>query len=94
MSDPRAVTRSHSTLRVVIRGFPLGEGGKATIGCYQLLVLARAKPSDWPDAPLQKGDLEAVVWTTAGEGDRAADALLVDDRVIAVRVEAEPLEIG
>ena len=87
-------TGVHSTLRVVVRGFPLGEGGKCNVGGIDLLVLARAKAADWPDVELVKGDLETVVWTTPAEADRVADALLADSRVISVRVEAEPLEVG
>lgn len=94
MSERTAITRAQSTLRAVIRGFPLGEGGKCKVAGYDLLVLKRAKPSDWPETELLQGDLEAVIWTAAGESDRAADALLADERVIAVRVEAPAVEIG
>jgi len=87
-------TRVHSTLRVVVRGFPLGEGGKCNVGGVDLLVLTRAKAADWPDVELAKGDLETVAWTTPAEANRLADTLLADPRVVSVRVEAEPLEVG
>jgi hypothetical protein len=94
VGNDRATTRAHSTLRIVLRGVPLGEGGKCAIGDLTALILTRAKPTDWPDVEIMKGDLEAVVWTITDDRDRAADQLLEDPRVVSVRVEAEPLEIG
>jgi hypothetical protein len=87
-------TRIHSTLRVVIRGFPLGEGAKCKVAGFELLVLRRAKSAEWPDIEIVKGDLEAVLWTAPGEADGAADALLGDERVRSVRLEAAPVEVG
>ena len=95
MSTGRTLTtRVHSTLRVVIRGFPLGEGAKCKVAGHDLLVLSRARPAEWPDAELVKGDLEAVVWTRPEDADAAADALLTDPRVISVRLEAAPVDVG
>lgn len=93
-SNSRTVTtRVHSALRVVIRGFPLGEGAKCVVAGQQLLVLKRAKREDWPDATLDRGDLEAVLWTTPGDADRIAETVLADERVISVRVEVAPLDV-
>ena len=94
MGNDRATTRAHTTIRIVLRGVPLGEGGKCTIGDMTALILTRAKQVDWPDVEIVRGDLEAVVWTVANDRDRAADKLLEDPRVVSVRVEAEPVEIG
>lgn len=87
-------TRVHSTLRVVVRGFPLPEGAKCVVNEYELLIIARAKAGDWPEVPIERGDLEAVIWTKPDEADRVADALLTDKRVISVRMDAAPLEVG
>ncbi|MBI2388076.1 MAG: hypothetical protein HYV09_00545 [Deltaproteobacteria bacterium] len=88
-----ATTRS-ATLRAVLRGLPLGEGARFAIAGVELLVLSRAKAAQWPDIELRSGDLEAVAWVAPDQTDRVADALLADPRVIAVRFDAAPVEIG
>jgi len=87
-------TRVHSTVRAVLRGFPLPEGAKCVVNGLELLVIGRAKSDDWPETELDRGDLEAVIWTKPDDAERVADALLTDKRVISVRMDAAPLEIG
>jgi hypothetical protein len=83
----RISTSTRNAIRVVLRGLPLPEGGHFTIGDLRVLVIARAKPTDWPDTELQKGDLDGVVWVGPEDAFTAAAALQADSHIVAVRVD-------
>jgi hypothetical protein len=85
---PEAPTDHHVAIRAVLRGVPLPEGGRYRVGAHELLILGRAKAADWPDADVEKGDLETVVWCIPAEYGAVAAELLANDRIISVRVDS------
>lgn len=94
MDRGRIATTRSATVRAVVRGLPLGEGARFSVAGVDLLVLTRAKAAQWPEVELRAGDLEAVAWVAPDQTDRVADALLADQRVVAVHLDAAPVEIG
>ena len=72
---------------MVLRGLPLPDGGRFTIGDLALLVVGPAQASQWPDAELVRGDLDAVVWVSPEDAFRAAATLHANERVVAVRFD-------
>lgn len=87
-------TLVHTCIRAVVRGLPLPEGGRCRIAGSELLVIARAKADDWPEVAITKGDLEAVAWVKPQDAERLADALLEDDHVVSVRLDAPAVDVG
>ena len=81
----RLPTKARAAIRLVVRGVPLPDGGNFNVGDLRVLIISRAKPSEWPDAELQRGDLEGVVWVAPVETFRAAATLQASERVVAVR---------
>lgn len=89
MSDAagRLITSMRSMIRVVVRGLPLPEGGNFFVDDLRIVIVRRAKASDWPDTPIEQGDLDGVVWIRPEDAFRAAATLQEHGKVIAVRVE-------
>ena len=80
----RLQTSAQVALRVLLRGFPLGEGATLHIAGHQATVTQRAKPSQWAGIAVEKGDLEAVIWCPPRQVDAAMGALATERRVVAV----------
>lgn len=77
-------TGSQVPLRVLLRGFPLGEGATLEIAGHRAIVTQRAKPSQWPGVAVEKGDLEAVIWCDPRHVAATMGALATEKRVLAV----------
>ena len=77
-------TGAQISLRVLVRGTPLGEGAWFELGGCRALVVRRSKPSHWPDVVVEHGDFEAVVWTDPARVTEAMSSLATDRRVVAV----------
>jgi hypothetical protein len=80
-------TTTRSAIRVVVRGKPLPMGAVFTIGDQRVLIVRRARPSDWPERSIEKGDLEGLVWSAPEDAFGAAATLQKDKHVIALRIE-------
>jgi hypothetical protein len=87
-SPSRFPTTQQITVRALLRGVPLPEGAHYRVGDQQILILARAKGSDWPDVEVEKGDLEGILWCASTTYGQISGALLTSDRVVSLRVEA------
>jgi hypothetical protein len=83
-----AQTGDHVAVRALVRGVPLPEGARYRVGTRELLILGRAKAAEWPDADVEKGDLDSIIWCLPADYGAVAAELLANDRVIAVRVES------
>ena len=83
MSD-RLNTSAQVALRVLLRGFPLGEGATLEIAGHRATITQRAKPSQWPSVAVERGDLEAVIWCDPRHVAATMGALATERRVLAV----------
>lgn len=77
-------TGSQVPLRVLLRGFPLGEGATLQIAGSSAIITQRAKPSQWPGVAVEKGDLEAVIWCDPRNVAATMGSLATEERVLAV----------
>ena len=88
MQPPQAPTSIRVTVRAVLRGVELPDGGSVRIGEVRLIMMSRAKADDWPDVEIAPGDLETITWSTPSDSAPIAASLLEDERVVSVRVES------
>ncbi len=86
-ANDRLPTTTRNTIRVVVRGMPLPEGAQFSVGELRVLIVRRAKPSDWPDSVIEKGDLDGVVWVLPEDAFGAAAKLRDDEHIVAVRLD-------
>jgi hypothetical protein len=84
MGDDRLATAAQVALRVLLRGFPLGEGATLEIAGHRATITQRAKPSQWPSVEVEKGDLEAVIWCDPNHVAATMASLATERRVLAV----------
>jgi hypothetical protein len=84
VSDDRLNTSAQVALRVLLRGFPLGEGAVLQIAGHRATITQRAKPSQWPGHAVERGDLEAVIWCDPRHVSSTMGSLATERRVIAV----------
>jgi hypothetical protein len=80
----RLVTHAQVALRVLLRGFPLGEGATVQIAGHRATVTHHAKPSQWAGHTVERGDLEAVIWCEPRNVASTMASLATERRVIAV----------
>jgi predicted pyridoxine 5'-phosphate oxidase superfamily flavin-nucleotide-binding protein len=85
----RVNTSAQVALRVLLRGFPLGEGASLQIAGHRATVTQRAKPSQWPAIAVERGDLEAVIWCDPRHVAETMQALATERRVLAVDAPGE-----
>jgi len=61
-------TEPHSIVRVLLRGMSLSQGERERrIGGHVVMITGKATPQKWPDHRLEGGEMEGIVWTTAGQ---------------------------
>jgi hypothetical protein len=77
-------TQAQVALRVLLRGFPLGEGATVQIAGHRATVTHHAKPSQWAAHTVERGDLEAVIWCDPRHVASTMASLATERRVIAV----------
>ena len=77
-------TSAQVALRVLLRGFPLGEGAVLQIAGHKATITQRARPSQWSGHTVERGDLEAVIWCDPRHVAATMGALATERRVIAV----------
>lgn len=89
MTEPneKLSTTTRTAIRVVVRGMPLPEGAQFKVGELRVLIVTRAKATDWPEVAIEKGDLDGVVWVTPEDALGAAARLQDDDHIVTVRVD-------
>ncbi len=66
---PEFPTEPHAIVRVLLRGmsFVPGESRERTISKHLVMITGKATPKKWPGHQLSGGELEGIVWTTAGQ---------------------------
>jgi hypothetical protein len=87
----RVNTSAQVALRVLLRGFPLGEGASLEIAGHRATITQRAKPSQWPGVSVEKGDLEAVIWCDPRHVAATMGSLATEKRVVAVDTPSDAI---
>ncbi len=66
---PDFPTEPHAIVRVLLRGmsFAAGDSRQRTISNHLVMITGKATAKKWPDHQLTGGEMEGIVWTTAGQ---------------------------
>ena len=86
MSGPPTDVRT--SVRLLLRARSSGEApAQVRLGGWVAAVLGPAVASHWPPQAILPGALEALVWTTGRQAQRAAEELKNHPEVLAVDVK-------
>jgi hypothetical protein len=79
-------TARRFTLKIVLRGVDRGTETQIVLEGLVFYYTGEATGSSWPGVALQRGDLEAIAWTTKQKAGEAATLLETRPEVVAVDV--------
>jgi hypothetical protein len=82
-------TDRRATVRLLLRGVPTTESRQLRLAGYLVIVIGDAVADAWPDAVVEPGDLEALVWTTPRQVAQVVNNLKAVAGVIATRGVAD-----
>ena len=79
-------TARRFTLKIVLRGVDRGTETQTVLEGLVFYFTGEATSDAWPDAKLQRGDLEAIAWTTKLKASEVGKKLEARADVVAVAV--------